>query len=260
MDVDFAERGGIKDAGRVADGQALAVNCLVHGFLALGEVPGAFPLADIFEDRAVAFRPFVGGGAADDIEELTAAVADQRAEGDRRVGRAEGGGADLGNRPVQGIGDDGEGVHIAGFALIGAHAGCGVAFDMFDRAKAFAQGQFEVFAGHIILEIDEGTLARPVGWTLPAGRDVVGRVVADAWRCDAAAARADGFIQAGGMVEGAIGGAHGSDAVMRAFGFEGRDRIIEVKFAAALGEQPGVGVPAAGHPQHIGGDWPGLAG
>jgi hypothetical protein len=64
--------------------------------------------------------------------------AGESAESHRRIGRAEGRQADLGDRLAERGGGDGERVHVRGLALVGRHAGRGVALDVLDRAHALA--------------------------------------------------------------------------------------------------------------------------
>ena len=65
---------------------------------ALREVPGAAPERDRLEDRAVGLGPGVDRRLARHLERLPLVVAGEGAEGRRRVGRAEGGQADLRRR------------------------------------------------------------------------------------------------------------------------------------------------------------------
>src|SRR3546814_570119 len=77
------------------------------------------------------------------------------AEGDRRVGRAEGGDADLRQGPADLAGDDADGVQVAHLALVGRHAGGGVALHVLDGAIALAQGELQVGGGDVVLLVDE---------------------------------------------------------------------------------------------------------
>ena len=54
------------------------------------------------------------------------------------------------------LGGDGERVHVGGLALIGRHAGRGVALDVLDRAQALAHRELDVLGADVVLEIDEG--------------------------------------------------------------------------------------------------------
>ena len=94
--LDLAERRGVEDADGRAHGPAFAGDGGVHVLAGPREVAGALPQADILEHRAVRRGPVVDRRPAHRIEQLAAARAGERAEGHRRVGRAEGGRADLG--------------------------------------------------------------------------------------------------------------------------------------------------------------------
>ena len=72
------------------------------------------------------------------------------------IGRAERRQADLGHRPVERAGRDREPVHVRRLALVGRHAGGGVALDVLDRAHALAHGELDVLGRHVVLEVDEG--------------------------------------------------------------------------------------------------------
>ena len=73
----------------------------------------------------------------------------------------------------RGRGDDAEGVHVRGLALVRRHAGGGVALDVLDRAEALAHGEANVLGGHVVLEVDEGS-------AVPCHRRGHGRRCADA--------------------------------------------------------------------------------
>ena len=90
------------------------------------------------------------------VEHLALRRAAENAEGDGRIGQAEGRQPDLGDLAAERIGGDGEGVHVGGLALIGRHAGRGVALDVLDRAHALARRELDVAGGDVVLEIDEG--------------------------------------------------------------------------------------------------------
>ena len=61
-------------------------------------------------------------------------------------------------------------VNIRGFALIGCHAGGGIAFDMLDRMISFAHRKLDIAGGNIILEINKGLATLPCWqavWNFP---------------------------------------------------------------------------------------------
>ena len=77
------------------------------------------------------------------------------AEGHRRIGQAERRQPDLRDRLAERLGGDGERVHVRRLALVGRHAGRGVALDVLDRAHALARREPDVARGDVVLEIDE---------------------------------------------------------------------------------------------------------
>ena len=108
---------------------------------ALREVPGALPLADVLEDRAVRRVPVVHRRARGrDRTARRRCAAGERAEG-RPACRA---GGRSWCRPAaialpSASARMREGVDVGGLALVGAHAGRGVALDVLDRAEALAR-------------------------------------------------------------------------------------------------------------------------
>ena len=80
-DFDLAEGGVVEDADAVADGEAFAGDGFVHGFAGVGVVPGAAPLADVFEAGAGGFVPVLHGGDADGVGEGADVAAGDGAEG-----------------------------------------------------------------------------------------------------------------------------------------------------------------------------------
>lgn len=106
--------------------------------------------------------PFVDGGLADRVVEFADTFASADAEGHRRVGWSKGRRADLGNGHTQRLGQNRHAIDIAQFALVGTETQCGVAFDMFDVAITFADGQPDIGDTCVVLEIEEllGTAVR----------------------------------------------------------------------------------------------------
>ena len=82
-----------------------------------------------------------------------------RAEREGRIGRAEGGDADLGDGFARRFREDAEPVDVRCLALVGRHAEGRVALGMLDRLIALALGQLEIGRRHIVLEIDEMLVA-----------------------------------------------------------------------------------------------------
>ena len=159
-DLDLAERRGIENADRLAHRLAFARDRLMHVLAVAREIAGALPLPDVLERGALRRCPVVGRRRAHGVEQFAARRAGEGAEGDGRIGQAEGGEADCGQRLVERRGGDAERVHVRGLALVGRHAGRGVALDVLDRAEAFAHGELDILRGDVVLEIDEGLDAR----------------------------------------------------------------------------------------------------
>ncbi len=88
-------------------------------------------------------------------EVMAGAAPGERADGDARIGRPEGGGAGLGNADPAQPRHDGKGVDVAGLALVGAHAERRVALQMLDGLVALLMGQGQILHRHIVLQIDE---------------------------------------------------------------------------------------------------------
>ena len=84
-----------------------------------------------------------------------AVMAGKGADGDRREGRAEGGGADRAEIAAGDRGEHRRAVEIAGLALVGRHAERGVALEMLGDAEALARRELHVGYRHVVLEIDE---------------------------------------------------------------------------------------------------------
>jgi hypothetical protein len=103
--------------------------------------------------------PLVDWRAADGQEELLRQRPGDRAEGEGRIGRAEGGDADLGDRLAGGFRENAEAVEVRRLALVGRHAEGGVALGVLHRLVALALGEFEVGGGHVVLVVDEVLVA-----------------------------------------------------------------------------------------------------
>jgi hypothetical protein len=63
--------------------------------------------------------------------------------------------ADLGDRRLADLGHDGERIEVRRLALVGAHAGRGVALEVLDRDIALAGGEVHIRGGDVVLEVDE---------------------------------------------------------------------------------------------------------
>jgi hypothetical protein len=94
------------------------------------------------------------------VEQIAARGAREAAEARRRVGHAETREPHLRDRHADRLGDDRERVQIRGLALVGGHAGRGVALDVLDRAEALARRERQIARRDVVLPIDEGLSAR----------------------------------------------------------------------------------------------------
>ena len=269
--LDLTEGGGIQDAYSGAGRLHLPVHGGVHVFSGFRIIPGAHPLADILELCAVRFVPVMDRRAAHRVEQSADIAPGDGAEGDRRVGRAESGGADRRDILPQRRRQDRQRVHIAGAALIGAHAGCGVALHMLDRPEALARRQLQIGGGHIILEIDEAFGARqrlfrrqqPDGGggrnlrllDLQAGCLAGGEAGIIRRCCPGGKA----FRKAIGGRQRAIAHARATQRLRCLAGDEHAVRLAEGELAARLREQADIGVPAARYGDEIAGNAEALA-
>ena len=231
----------------------------MHALAGAREIPRSLPLPDILERRAPVLMPAVDRRLAHRIGQRADLAPGQQPEADRRVGWAEGGGADARNVRVHDLRQDRETGDVAGLALVGAHAHGGVALEMLGRAVALAHGERHVGDGDIVLEVDEvlGAAApddrggddpeRPQGRLLlrrrfrrPARPAFPGK-----------AGLGGGFepgleapSQTVGKSERAGGGAHRALGLSRAVGDKAGQRVVVAELAARLGEQVDRRVPA----------------
>ena len=125
----------------------------------------------------------VHGGRAARLERVAFMRARERAERDRRIGRAVGRRADLGDGNAKRVGGDGEAVDVRELALIRAEAERSVALDVLDRAIVLAHGEMDVGSRDVVLEIDEGLLAVPLGLSVGNTEDAPGSESSRARRC-----------------------------------------------------------------------------
>jgi hypothetical protein len=124
---------------------------------------------------------------ADRLEEVAEVAAREHAVRDWRVRRPKGRRAGLGDAAAGGAGEDRQRVDVRGLALVGRHAGRGVALEMLDRGEPFLRRQVHVPCGDVAGEVDE----RLVAFDFPQRRDaVIGKLAVgapdDAYRLAAA--------------------------------------------------------------------------
>ena len=247
-DGDLAERRGIEDTDAFAYRQTLARDRGMHVLATTREIAGALPHADVLENGALARGPRMHGRASDRVEEFAPGLPGEAREGDRGVRHAERRQAHCRHRLAEFVRRMVQGVEVRRLALIGRHAGRGVAFDVLDRAKAFAHRQIEIFEHDIVLKVDEGFRARCGG--CGARHDDARRermLVADR--------EARGFARSVGercrKSEDAAGGADRAFALRRFAGHECLQRFVVAQLAARLREQMHRGRVASRHQQQI---------
>ena len=269
LDIDLAEGGSIEDADGFPHRKAFAHHRRMLVLARLGVPPGTVPLSHWLEHRAVVLVPFVHRGLPHRVHQRAAIAPCECAEGDRRVGRPVGGGADLGHGLAERVGEDGEAVDVRRLALVGAHADGGVALDVLDRAEALARREPDVRRRHVVLMVDH-VLGLTVAERLqprhqPQGRDGAGfgcvdwrhrrrRAVAEACRLGRARAGGRTFREAGGEAEAATGGAGHLQRLRGPAGQEDPARLLERELAGRLAEEMHRRVPAAGNEHAVAGD------
>ena len=262
-DFDLAEGGVVEDADAVADGEAFAGDGFVHGFAGLGVVPGAAPLADVFESgrRRTSCHSCMGVTRTGSASGTDVASGDG-AEGDRGVGGTVTGRAHGGGIATEQLGDDTGGEGIGELALVGSHAEGGVALDVFDGFEALAEGEAEVVEGDVFVEVDElglgaGEVARgePVrldgslrGLGGPEDFGVAAVGVAGSRGSGGTGLRA--LAEGGGQLQFTRHSAGGMDAAAR-FGGKGSERWVPLCWATGLGVEVEGGGEAAGDSEEV---------
>ncbi len=141
----------------VADRGALAQHGLVHRLARARVVPGPQPLPDQLELGAVGDVPRVDRGQPGGVEQVTPIASREGGEGDRRVGRPVGGGADLtrAGAVVQRGGDQPDRVDAGRLALVVGGADRGVPLDVLDAAHAGTRRAQHVGDALVALQVDE---------------------------------------------------------------------------------------------------------
>ena len=208
------------------------------------------------------------------VEQVAHVAAAPGAEGHGRVGRAEGGRADLRDRQAARLRDDAQRVDVGRLALVGRHAGGGVALDVLDRGVALADRQQQVGGGDVVLVVDE-VLALVADRLVarhgpqPARRQeaVVGRLgrrarlgVGKAGGLGGGSPGGEAVLQAALEPPGALAAAGRTLALHRLVGHEARRLLVVAQLAAGLAEQVHRRVPAARGGDEVAGDLLGAAG
>ena len=153
---DLAEGGDIDDADIRPHMSGLAQIGGANILARLRIIPGTGPGTGIDESGAMRLVPILHRGAAGGTEMRAEFAADDGAEGNRRVGRAERGGANITQCRAAQFGKAGEDVDVGGLALIGRHAAGGVTLGMLDGDIALAMRQIDIAAFDVMLQIDKG--------------------------------------------------------------------------------------------------------
>ena len=161
LDVDFPERGNVADAGRGAHRAGFAAYAFEPILLAgLREPTRPQPLPGLDHGRAVVERPLMSRRLARRLEMRADVWAGEGADRDRHMRRTEARGAGCGDALARQMRQQRMAVEARGLALLGRHAERGVTLQMLDGAEAFPVGDLDVLRGHIVLQIDEGFVAR----------------------------------------------------------------------------------------------------
>ena len=135
------------------------------------EIAGPIPQARLNHRRATFSADPVRGQQPFWRKAFSMATRPERCQGDRDIGRAEGGCAGFRNTSAGGISQNRQRRDIGIFALICGHALRGIAFHMFDRAEVLLHSLFDIFHRHIILKIKPRA---PGSAHIPKRRDLIG--------------------------------------------------------------------------------------
>ena len=260
-DLDLAQRRRVLDPGGGARRQTLALERLLRGFARERKARRPLPLARVLEHGALARRPGVQRRLADRLEQVAAGKAGERAEGHRRVRLTERRQPDGGDRLAERVRRDRQRVEIGRLALVGAHAGGGVALDVFDRTHALARSERNVTRRDVVVEVDEslaGALGRAADRQRQRPASSSGRAF-DArrlWRrfADRLGAGGEAVRERVGEPERAAAGAGRAAVFDPTCRQEALRRLVKGDAPARLRMQRDVRRPAAAHCDAIAGD------
>ena len=155
LHVDLAEGRHVAHPDLVSHRPRFAVHRILRLLAGLRVIERAQPRPGLDEHRALLLGPSVRWCQPRWAKILRPVMAGKGADGDRREGRAEGGGADRAEIAAGDRGEHRRAVEIAGLALVGRHAERGVALEMLGDAEALARRKLHVGYRHVVLEIDE---------------------------------------------------------------------------------------------------------
>ena len=128
LDVYFAECGCIEHTHTLTYCVALPLYSRVKILTLAWEVPGSFPVTDIFEHCVVVDMALMHWRVAFLQKKLAGLLPAYRTKRQGCVRRPECRGTDFGNLRTTNVGHNRQCIQIGGLTLIGCHAGCGIAF------------------------------------------------------------------------------------------------------------------------------------
>ena len=237
----------------------------MHRFAFARVVPRSFPLPHVLERGSLLHVPLVHRCLADRIGERADIAAGERAEGHRHVGRAKRGGTRGGNLVSERTREYRERVHVARLALVGAHPGRRVPFQVLDGAVPLPGRELDVRCRDVVLEVDEvlvEALVRVARRNRPhqADRRLLGDVDLGQRGAAALAEPARGGRGLAGLASlGQCERKHlrpvattgGNQRLARLARHERALRLVECEPAPGLGEQMNRRVPPTGHAHEI---------
>ncbi len=193
--------------------------------------------------------------------------AGQRADGDRREGRAIRCRAGLRDGLGGELGHQRQPAEVRGLALVGGHAERGVALEVLDRAETLVPGERHVLVRDIVLKIDERLAARAAhapkrrqGHAFRIDLRQLDRLAAEAAVGGRLEPAPGTRLQRIGKAEPAAGRAGDAHALRQGPGYERRDRLVPYRTPAEVRGQMHGRAPAAGDTNEIAGDAHRIAG
>ena len=172
LNVDLAKGGDIADANPVADKAHLAVAGVKPALVAgTREIGRAVPQPRLHHRRAAFDAGLMRGGEALRREALALPARAKGRDGDRDIGRAEGGDPGLRYAAPGGVSQNRQRRHVGVLALIGGHALRRVALHVLDGAVVLLRRQTHILGRYVIGEIEPGAMLAPRH--LPEGAQAV---------------------------------------------------------------------------------------
>ena len=155
--IDFTQRRRVQYANTIAHSKALSIDCRVHVFTLLWEIPRAFPLANIFPCCAMFLMPAMHGGVAFGVEKGAYVPTGNGTKSGRCISGSKHSGAGFANRLPQRIGENSYAIDIAQLTLVGAEPHGSIAFCVLNRLISFTSGEFDGRRRYIKLQINKLT-------------------------------------------------------------------------------------------------------